>query len=183
MKRSSPALPCVLPFLLMCRAFDVSAAVMPPDILVQGRVSMIGSIMEAPCTIAVGEQAQTVVMKTLPIEQLARAGQGPEQGFTLRLVDCILPRPDLGQSNWQLFQMTFDGARDREHFGVFGTAQGVALRIQDTQGQAARPGETLPVTLMPGDPTLHYRVNLVSNQQPLKAGEYRSAIRFRMDYY
>ncbi|MFC0228817.1 fimbrial protein [Serratia aquatilis] len=173
----------VVPSLLLCCTLTFSGSALSAGEFGRGSVSMEGAIFDTPCTIDVGDQNQTVVVDTLTIEELAYKGQGPAQAFAIRLVDCLLPRPDLGQRDRQRFVMMFDGERDREHFGVAGTAQGVALRIQDARGQVAMPGETLPVAFMPGDPTLHYRVSLVASRMPLRAGEYYSAIRFRMDYY
>ncbi|ALX93542.1 hypothetical protein AV650_08180 [Serratia fonticola] len=80
--------------------------------------------------------------------------------------------------------MTFDGDNDRGHFGVNGEARGVALMIRDARGEVAAPGEALQASsMLPGERKLHYTLSLVGNQQTLRAGDYRTAIRFRMDYY
>ncbi|MOA61490.1 PAP fimbrial minor pilin protein precursor [compost metagenome] len=56
--------------------------------------------------------------------------------------------------------------------------------IRDARGEVAAPGDAMPAsTFTPGEMQLHYTLSLVGNQQTLQAGDYRSAIRFRMDYY
>lgn len=175
---------CVVPSLLMCCALTFSGSAFSADMSGKGRVSMEGAIVETPCAIEVGDRDQTLVMDTLPVSQLIRDGRGSEKKFFIRLVDCVLVRVDATAPNWQRFEMIFDGDNDRGYFGVSGEASGVALMIRDARGEVAAPGEALLASaIVPGEMQLHYTLSLVSNQQTLRAGDYRSAIRFRMDYY
>jgi type 1 fimbria pilin len=184
MKWTYDVSPCVVPSLLMCCALAFSGSAFSADVLGQGRVSMEGAIVETPCAIEVGDRDQTLVMDTLPVSQLIRDGRGPDKDFAIRLVDCVLVRVDARAPDWQRFQVTFDGDDDRGHFGVSGEASGVALMIRDARGEVAAPGDAMLASAMaPGEMQLHYTLNLVGNQQTLRAGDYRSAIRFRMDYY
>ncbi|WP_431224774.1 fimbrial protein [Serratia sp. L9] len=184
MKWTHDASPCVAPSLLMCCALVFSESVFSAGVSGQGRVSMEGTIVETPCAIDVGDRDQSLVMDTLPISQLIRDGRGPEKDFAIHLVDCVLTRLNPAQPDWQLFQVTFDGDRDSNYFGVTGEARGVALMIRDIKGEVAIPGDALPVSVItPGERHLRYTLSLVGNQDTLQAGDYRSAIRFRMDYY
>lgn len=184
MKWTHDASLCVAPSLLMCCALLFTESAFSSDIARQGRVSMEGTIVETPCAIDVGDRDQSLVMDTLPVSQLMRDGRGPEKDFAIHLVDCVLTRFDLTQSDWQLFQITFDGDRDSNYFGVTGDARGVALMIRDANGAVAIPGDALPIgPILPGESQLRYTLSLVGNQDTLQAGDYRSAIRFRMDYY
>ncbi|WP_422526486.1 fimbrial protein [Serratia fonticola] len=184
MKWTYDASTCVVLSLLMCCAVAFSGSAFSVDVLGKGRVSMEGSIVETPCAIEVGGYDQSLVMDTLPVSQLIREGRGPEKDFAIRLVDCVLVRVDATACDWQRFQVTFDGDNDRGHFGVNGEARGVALMIRDARGEVAAPGDALQAGAMtPGEMQLHYTLSLVGNQQTLRAGAYRTAIRFRMDYY
>ncbi|VTR58982.1 PAP fimbrial minor pilin protein precursor [Serratia fonticola] len=124
------------------------------------------------------------VMDTLPVSQLIRDGRGPEKRFCHPLGGLCAGSFRYDSPDWQRFQVTFDGDNDRGYFGVNGEARGVALMIRNARGEVASPGDAmLASTITPGELQLHYTLSLVGNQQKLQAGNYRSAIRFRMDYY
>lgn len=149
-----------------------------------GRVNMEGAIIETPCAIDTDSRDQTIDMSVLPLSQIVRDGQGGVRDFRIRLVNCVLGRIDPSLPDWQRFQVTFDGRAEPGGFGVSGEARGVALQIADALGHVANPGEALPaVSITPGDKILHYSMRLVSNQQVLRAGEYYSTVRFKLDYY
>ncbi|WP_051506680.1 fimbrial protein [Chania multitudinisentens] len=145
---------------------------------------MAGAIVETPCAIDVGGRDQSLSMGTLPIGQLIRDGRGPKKIFSIRLVGCVLTRIDRTQSKWQRFVVTFDGDNDHGHFGLTGDAHGVALMLHDVMGVKAIPGGAMPANaIAPEEMQLHYTLSLVGNQETLRPGNYRSAIRFKMDYY
>ncbi|MFT2797365.1 MULTISPECIES: fimbrial protein [Serratia] len=180
MKWTYDASPCVVPSLLMCCVLAFSGCAFSADVLGQGRVSMEGAIVETPCAIEVGDHDQSLVMDTLPVSQLIREGHGPEKEFSIRLVNCVLVRIDATAPYWQRFQVTFDGDDEHGHFDMSGEARGVVLMIRDAKGEVAAPGDALRPA-----PCCQERGNRITpdNQQTLRAGDYRTAIRFRMDYY
>ncbi|QNK09014.1 type 1 fimbria pilin [Raoultella sp. BIGb0399] len=172
------------PSLFICCAAIFSSCAWSADFAGEGRVSLEGSIVETPCAIDVGDRDQSLSMGTMPLSQLIRDGRGPKKLFSIRLVNCVLTRIDPTQPNWQRFMVTFDGDNDRGHFGLTGEARGVALMIHDVTGVRAIPGAAMPSRLiLPEEMQLRYSLNLVGNQQTLHVGNYRSAIRFRIDYY
>lgn len=176
--------PRVAQSLLMCGALMLSSAALSAETIGRGFLSVGGSILETACDIAVGDRDQALVMDVVSIGDIARGEQGPSKEFSIRLVDCLLMREGSGESAWQRFAVTFDGERDRDYFAVTGTASGIALAIRDARGAMATPGIALPErTLASGEKKLSYTVAVVANQQPLRSGDYRSAIRFTMDYY
>lgn len=147
-----------------------------------GRVNMRGAIINTPCAIAVESREQVIDMKVIPFADVLRHGRGHSQPFSIQLVNCILERPD--QPNWSQFQVTFDGDRDGEYFSVYGDASGVALLIMDEFGNKALPGKALPLrNIILGNKWLNYTITLVPNQRALKAGDYFSTIRFKLDYF
>lgn len=182
MRRLHEVSPRVAQSLLTCGALLLSASALSAE--TRGFVSMSGSILETPCDIAVGDRDQALVMDVAPIVDLVQQGRGPEKPFSIRLVNCLLPRQEADASALQRFAVTFDGVRERDAFGVSGSARGVALKIRDADGAVAMPGVPLPgQPLTTRHAQLDYRVALVANQQPLRSGDYRSAIRFTMNYY
>lgn len=149
-----------------------------------GRVNMEGSILDTACAIEAGSREQSIDMSTVPVGQIIRDGGGSVRPFTIHLINCVRTRPDPALPDWQRFQVTFDGESRNGLFQVQGTARGVALQITDAQGNIARPGQPLPAgDVSPGSMHLTYSLRLVGDKQVLRAGEYRSAIRFKLDYY
>lgn len=149
-----------------------------------GRVSMKGEILETACAIDTLSRDQTITMATVPASQIARDVQGVAHPFVVKLVKCTLKRLDPKLPDWSHFRITFDGLNDGGQFGVEGQAKGVALQIADAQGNVATPGKQMPsAPIVPNDMALTYSLRLVSNQQVLKAGDYYSTVRFKMDYY
>lgn len=150
----------------------------------QSSVKMRGSIIETACAIDVGSRDQTVEMGSLPLTQIRRDGQGPARPFVIRLVNCVLERPNPNKPNWQYFRVTFDGPQSRGLFGIQGQAKGVGLQIQrDDDGEIAVPGKSLSAQLLTlGTRDLAFQLRLVANQDPLASGQYTSLLRFKLDY-
>lgn len=149
-----------------------------------GRVDVRGSIIETACAIDTLSRDQSIEMATMPVSRIVRDGYGIDQPFTVRLVNCVLPRLGSESAAWRQFQATFDGRADSGFFGVDGSARGVALMIADSRGNIAAPGAPLPLgELVPEDKVLSYSMRLVGNSQTLRAGDYYSTIKFKIDYY
>jgi type 1 fimbria pilin len=123
-------------------------------------------------------------MKILPVEQITRDGHGLTRPFTLKLVNCGLAGENSTNTGRQHFRMIFDGNAEGKNFGVIGDARGVALRIVDSIGTDIYPGVPMSIeNTLTKDYRLNYSMQLVANSQVLRAGDYRSAIRFKLDYY
>lgn len=149
-----------------------------------GRINMTGSIIESACAIDTSSRDQTVEMGLMPIHQIARNGQSINQPFSIRLVNCILTKDTKKRVEFQHFKITFDGKSEGDSFGLNGDAQGISLQISDKKGNVATPGSPLSMgDILPGDMSLNYSLRLVSNHQLLRAGDYFSTIKFKMDYY
>ncbi|MEY1580000.1 fimbrial protein [Providencia manganoxydans] len=168
--------------LLSQLVFSSAALAEPSSIWGGGRVTMNGSIVDSACAIDTGSYEQTVDMGLLPVGTIRQEGQGPVRPFSIALIGCTLT-PFAGEA-WQTFSVTFDGPADGEWFSVSGEARGVALLLQDAQGQPIYPGQPTPKqAITPGNSTLHYGLKLVSDTHPLRPGEYQSALRFKIEYY
>lgn len=152
-----------------------------------GRVSMEGSIVDTPCAIDVPSRDQTIDMGAVPVGQIIRDGHGPVRPFTIRLVDCSMTpaTPNSTKPDWSHFQVTFDGAAiHNQLFSITGGARGVGLQIVDRYGTIAIPGKAMPAgQLQPGELDLDYTLQLMGNHQSLRAGAYRTTIRFKLDYF
>lgn len=149
-----------------------------------GQVNLQGTIIDTACTIAIESRDQTIDMEVVPLGSIIRDGQGRSKPFSIELVNCVLERPTSKLPDWSQFQVTFDGDNEGELFGVRGEASGIALRITDENGNIASPGVPLRAQdITAGTMQLNYHLRLVANQHALKAGDYFSAIRFKLDYF
>lgn len=149
-----------------------------------GRVNMEGAILDTACAIDTGSRYQSIDLSSFPLGQIVRDGKSAARPFSINLVHCVLQRSSSGQPDWQRFQVTFDGEGTEGVFQVYGEARGLGLQIADAQGNIASPGKPLPAeNIVPGDMRLKYTLRLVGNRQVLRAGEYSSVVRFKMDYY
>ncbi|EPL9180878.1 fimbrial protein [Serratia marcescens] len=149
-----------------------------------GKVNMQGAIIDTACAIAVQSRDQTIDMDVIPVSDIARDGQGRSRPFSIELVNCVLERQNSKMPDWKQFQVTFDGDAEGRLFGVSGEASGVALQITDTAGAVAAPGIPLPLQdIIRGDFRLNYNLKLVANSHALRAGNYSSSIRFKLDYF
>lgn len=149
-----------------------------------GRVNMQGAIIDTACAISVESRDQTIDMEIVPVADIVRDGQGRSKPFSIELVNCTIERPHSKLPGWKQFQVTFDGDKEGQLFGVQGDVSGVALRITDQSGNIAEPGIPLRAQdIIPGTMQLNYHLRLVANQHVLKAGDYFSAIRFKLDYF
>nr|WP_065506544.1 fimbrial protein [Serratia inhibens] len=149
-----------------------------------GVVHMGGAIIDSACAIAIGDRDQTINMGTVPISQIVRNGQGEDMPFSVKLVNCVLERHRPHLPDWKYFRVTFDGSIDGKGFGVQGEAEGIVIQITDSYGNIASPGVAMPINeIVPGDMLLNYSFKLIGNNKPLRAGDYFSTIKFKLDYY
>lgn len=149
----------------------------------RGRVVMEGSIIETACAIEMNSREQVIEITTVSTSLLVKNRRAIAKPFAIRLIKCTLPGFEPFIPDWQAFRATFDGIKDGALLGIEGEAQGVGLQIKDQLGNIAFPGAPLPLAeLSSGDKLLQYTINLLPNHQILRAGEYRSTVRFKMDY-
>lgn len=148
-----------------------------------GQVNMNGSIVASACTLGVDSLDQHIDLGSVPMNVVARDGQGPDKPFNIRLEDCEMFRP--GQWDFNSVRVTFDGPRDEvpHLIRLMGDAQGIGLLIKDNVGRTVVPGETLAaLPLNDGVVELHYTLAVEKNHQALFAGHYRTGVRFKVEY-
>ncbi|MGG8041373.1 fimbrial protein [Klebsiella aerogenes] len=177
----SVMLPSILALLVMGQCFSEAGAAEHGH----GRVNMQGSIIDTPCAIDVNSRDQTIDMAVIPVGQIIRDNHGPERAFHIRLINCTLTPLRPNSPDWSKFRITFDGPSTGQNlFRVSGDARGVGLQIADTAGAVAIPGEAMPAAeLLIGNMQLNYTLRLMSNREHLRAGAYRTTIRFKLDYF
>ncbi|MCU6262551.1 fimbrial protein [Escherichia coli] len=149
-----------------------------------GRASFKGEVIAPACTLAMEDTYQAIDMGITPVRDLQDSFSGPEK-FRLRLRNCELAGTGKRVYTASRVRVTFDGVQGEtpEKFLLTGQAEGINLQILDNQGYTARVGKVMPPLLLNGNEEgLDYTLRVVRNGQPLKAGNYYAALRFKVDY-
>ncbi|EHQ5367858.1 TPA: fimbrial protein [Escherichia coli] len=150
-----------------------------------GRASFKGQVIAPACTLVMADTWQVIDMGNTPVRDLQNSFMGPEKKFRLRLQNCELAATGGRVYTAGRVRMTFDGLQGEtpDKFSLTGQAKGISLQILDNQGYSARVGRAMPPLLLNGDKEgLVYTLRVVRNGEPLKAGDYYAALRFRVDY-
>ncbi|MGR5283452.1 fimbrial protein [Photobacterium damselae] len=157
------------------------------DVWWHGKANFKGEVISPTCTISMESAYQAIDLGVLPIRELQYASFGPEKKFYIKLRNCELSDRHLRgdtYSNSQL-RLSFDGPKGEtpNQFAMVGLAQGVDLQIIDAHGYTAKVKENLPPVLLYGnEQLLQYSLRVTKNSQPLKAGNYYAAIKFKVNY-
>lgn len=150
-----------------------------------GRASFKGEVIAPACTLAMEDTYQAIDMGITPVRDLQDSFSGPEKRFRLRLRNCELAGTGKRVYMASRVRVTFDGLQGEtpDKFSLTGQAEGINLQILDNQGYPARVGKVMPPLLLNGNEEgLDYTLRVVRNGQPLKAGDYYAALRFKVDY-
>ena len=150
-----------------------------------GRASFKGEVIAPACTLAMEDTYQSIDMGRTPVRDLQDSFSGPEKRFRLRLRNCELAGTGKRVYTASRVRVTFDGLQGEtpDKFSLTGQAEGINLQILDNQGYPARVGKVMPPLLLNGNEEgLDYTLRVVRNGQPLKAGDYYAALRFKVDY-
>lgn len=150
-----------------------------------GRASFKGEVIAPACTLAMEDTYQAIDMGITPVRDLQDSFSGPEKKFRLRLRNCELAGTGKRVYTASRVRVTFDGLQGEtpDKFSLTGQAEGINLQILDNQGYPARVGKVMPPLLLYGNEEgLDYTLRVVRNGQPLKAGDYYAALRFKVDY-
>ncbi|MBB6965521.1 type 1 fimbrial protein [Escherichia coli] len=150
-----------------------------------GRASFKGQVIAPACTLAMEDTWQAIDIGEIPVRDLQNSFSGPEKRFRLRLRNCELAGTGKRVYTASRVRVTFDGLQGEtpDKFSLTGRAEGINLQILDNQGYPARVGKVMPPLLLNGNEDgLDYILRVVRNGQPLKAGDYYAALRFKVDY-
>ncbi len=150
-----------------------------------GVLNLSGSILEPSCTIAAGSGEQVIPLTIVSIPMLETEGQGPIEYFSIRLTECTLIEQKGQEADNPRFIATFEGpSSENGNFALSGEARGASLAIADRYGRRAIPGKPLPpVGIDSKSMALLYQARIVKNNEIPKAGNYRTTLRFKLEYY
>ncbi|EAU6886206.1 type 1 fimbrial protein [Salmonella enterica] len=152
-----------------------------------GRTTMSGEVLASACSIALSDRFQSVPMGELTLRDFHRGENRPSRDLIIHLDNCL--SSGAGGTSGKAtppVRVRFDGNRGNDPwlFRTQGGASGVALMLRDERQEVVYPGEYLPALYQKAhnQQALKYRIELVPDGDPLKAGDYSAALRFNIDY-
>lgn len=146
----------------------------------EGRVWMLGEIVESACTIDSGSLDQVVDMGVLPIGLLRSLGSSEAKEFQINLIDCLWGEDT--QSNYTNFDITFTGDTQGNYFLVHGDAKGVFLLLEDVNKKPIIPGEKISYPGGKKESFNKYFLTLLPNGDEMEPGDFYSLIHFNINY-
>ncbi|AIN18958.1 fimbrial family protein [Yersinia rochesterensis] len=147
----------------------------------QGTVTFNGSIIDAPCSIAAGSDAQTVEMGQISNVALQNGGKSSSHNFQIKLESCDI-------ATLKTVTTTFGGAESAAVaglLGITGVAEGAGIAIVDGTGLPIKLGTaTKPQTLVVGNNTLAFSAYLQGStvSDAIKPGSFSSVADFTLAY-
>ncbi|MFA1017992.1 fimbrial protein [Enterobacter sp. SAT-E-asb] len=149
-----------------------------------GKITFLGSVIDAPCSIDAKSLDQTVQLGAISKNQLADGGKSTPVGFDIQLHDC-----DAATANKA--SITFNGlAGDQTGgldgaFAVTGQAAGVGVVIADMGGKVIKPSTKSALAAMnDGDNDLQFLAYVQGStvSGAVVPGNFTSIANFMMTY-
>ncbi|MGO2346203.1 MAG: fimbrial protein [Providencia sp.] len=122
-----------------------------------GTVTFSGSIIEAPCSIAPGEENQEVELGQVSNTTLDNGGESSAQPFQIKLEGCNLK----GDNQ---VSVTFKGTEAGTSTGflqITGDAAGAAVKIMNASGSQIKVNSAAKQNYVEGNNTLKFQASLI----------------------
>lgn len=146
-----------------------------------GKITFTGSIIDAPCSIAPGDDEQTVKLGQVSNLALANGGTSIPATFKIRLTQC-------DTTTLKGVSATFSGvasAANTDLLGITGTAKGASIAITDATGTLIPLGTaSASQTLLNGENTLGFGAYLQGDgaSATVVPGSFQSVADFTLSY-
>ncbi|TQI79101.1 type 1 fimbria pilin [Serratia fonticola] len=148
--------------------------------IAETHVDFEGTLVVDPCVVSPGSENQIVDFRFVPAKTFINHLRTAPEKFSIRLIDCDLT---LGQ----IVKVTFSGNEDVAQPGLFaveGDAKGIAIYLEDDQGNQIKPEQEMrPVALTDGETLLNYKAYLQGpNFSLVEEGDFYAAVTFYLEY-
>jgi len=176
----------LLSLLLVLYLFGVQACA--ADLLAnkqqEGRVQLVGSIVDTGCAMRMGNEGQTVTFQPASLDGLVRGEASFQRPLNIYLSDCGITYTGSNALSSRALKLTFEGEVDGNNFSLQGAVKGIALRIKDARGKLIAPGMLLDDSSGVADTmVLNYVLELVGTGSALQAGNYHATIKLSIQHY
>ncbi|WP_339275245.1 fimbrial protein [Enterobacter asburiae] len=146
-----------------------------------GKVTFVGSIIDAPCSIDTKSVNQIVSLGQVANKVLDNGGKSEPKAFHINLKDCEL-------DTQKTVEVTFTGATDANNaamLGITGSASGAGIMLTDGSGTPITLGQaTAGQTLQDGNNTLAFSAYLQGDNASgtVVPGAFTSVTNFTLKY-
>ncbi len=149
----------------------------------EGKVGFGGAVIEVPCNIDTPSLDQAIDYGEVAINK----ANGLRKQFDIKLLDCVLASASKPGYHYRKANITFYGQpddRDKTLLGVSGSAQGVAIYLEDQNQKAIVLGATHhDYDLVSGDNHIRFMTELRVDNDRRGVGHFSGLLQFLVSYF
>lgn len=143
-----------------------------------GTVTFTGSVIDAPCSIAAGDEDQTISLGQVNTATIANGGTSTPVPFYIHLENCTFDTATTVSAIFGGMSSSVDGAV----LGVTGSASDVGIVMTDGDSNSIVLGEsTAAQTIITGDNTLSYSAYVIGGESPTE-GDFTAVTNWTLAY-
>lgn len=147
-----------------------------------GTVTFTGSIIEAPCSIAPGEENQEVTLGQISNVTLATGGASSAQPFTIQLEGCNLEGDNQVTVTFNGTEAV-NGAINTGFLQITGDASGAAVKLMNASGAQIKVNSANTQNYVAGDNTLKFQAALQGlDGATVVPGSFQAVTNFTLAY-
>ncbi len=155
-----------------------------------GRIHFTGTVINAPCSIAAGDEDINVNMGQVANKVLESGNKYSQNvNYTIHLQDCDLTAQTAGTVAYPAMSkvaVSFAGTPDSslsELLANTGSAKGAGIRLIDANGDLLKVGDTSKdINLVTGNNELVFAARVEANSQPVSTGTIVSQATYALNY-
>lgn len=155
-----------------------------------GRIHFTGTVINAPCSIAPGDEDINVNMGQVANKVLESGNKYSQNvNYTIHLQDCDLTAQTAGTVQYPAMSkvaVSFAGTPDSsaaELLANTGSAKGAGIRLIDANGDLLKVGDTSKeINLVTGNNELVFAARVEANTQPVSTGTIVSQATYALNY-
>lgn len=155
-----------------------------------GRIHFTGTVINAPCSVAPGDEDINVNMGQVANKVLESGDKFSQSvNYTIHLQDCDLTAQKVGEIDYPAVSkmvVSFGGTADDSVPGLVantGSAKGAAIRLIDINGDLLNVGgASKDITLVSGNNELVFAARVEANNQPVSTGTIVSQATYALNY-
>ncbi len=143
-------------------------------------VNFSGILVADPCELHVDSEEQIVDFRNVPSKTFIKYPRSERERFAIHLTECDL---SLGET----VTITFMGTEDAMQPGLFavtGTAKGIAIAVEDTNGTPVLPNVPMRASVLTaGNTFLNFEAFISAPvHSRVREGDFESVTTFRLEY-
>lgn len=143
-----------------------------------GVVTFTGSVIDAPCSIAAGDEDQTISLGQVSSSAVANGGTSTPVPFYIHLENCSVETATTVTTTFSGMDSSVEGAV----LGVTGNATDVGIVMTDGDSNSITLGEaTVGQNVVNGDNTLSYSAYIIGGEAPTE-GDFTAVTNWTLAY-